>query len=227
MARWSRMTSTPADDWPDWRGETALICGTGPSIASMPLHLARDRVKVIAIKSAWLHVPWADVLYGIDRGWWIAHQGAKGFAGIKCSPSPTAARVFGLRQTRVKLGARLVMEPIGTLGCGLRDGGGHSGWQAINLAVQLGARRIVLAGFEMTWRPGVVPAAGVARPDAQRIERWRAEMDAAVSEFSAIGCEVVNATPGSALRNYPFCDFEEALTWRSKPVSRRSTATST
>lgn len=222
------MNSPQEVNWPDWRGETALIVAPGPSIAGMPLHLSQraGRCRVIAIKSAWHEVPWADVLYGIDLGWWVANKGAKGFPGLKCSPSPTAARVFGLRQTRVKLGARLILEPVGTLGCGLRHGGGHSGWQAINLAVQLGARRIVLAGFEMRFNPRAVPAAGVAKPDAKRIERWRTEMDAAAPEFEGIGCEVINATPGSALRNYPVASLEDALGWRSEPVWTLSTETS-
>lgn len=208
--------------WPDWCGETALVVGTGPSVSDLPLHLSRNRAKVIAIKSSWRHVPWADVLYGIDRGWWIANHGVPQFPGIKCTPSPSAARVYGLRQMSVKLGVRLIMEPIGTLGCGLRDGGGHSGWQAINLAVQLGARRIVLAGFEMRFVKGSVPEPGVAKPDAGRIKRWRSEMDAAADEFTRIGCEVINATPDSALTRYRFMDLAEAMSWQSsEPASRR------
>lgn len=219
------MMSKHAVEWPDWSGETALIVGTGPSAASLPLHLAAGRCKCIAVKSAWKFVDWADVLYGIDQGWWLANRGVPEFRGLKVTPSPTAARVYGLRQTRTKLGARLILGPKGTLGCGLKDGGGHSGWQAINLAVQLGARRIVLAGFEMHGRRFSASERGVAKIDAGRIERWRREMDNAAGEFEVIGCEVINATPDSALTAYPYQPFEEVFAWRSGRRSKRSTAT--
>ena len=219
------MTSTPAVEWPDWSGQTALIVGTGPSAATLPLHLAADRCKCIAIKSAWMLADWADVLYGIDQGWWLANRGVPQFKGLKVTPSPTAARVFGLQQVKTKLGARLMLDPKGTVGCGLRDGGGHSGWQAINLAVQLGASRIVLAGFEMRGGRFTKFERGVAKIDPGRIERWRREMDDAAGEFAAIGCEVVNATPDSALTAYPYQPFEEVFAWRSGRRSKRSTAT--
>lgn len=189
-----------------------MIVGTGPSAATLPLSLACGKAQCIAIKGAWQFVPWADALYGLDLGWWIANQGAAGFIGHKFTPSPRAARVFRLHQTRVKLGARIILDPPGTLGCGLKDGGGHSGWQAINLAIQFGARRIVLAAFEMTLAHGARfngGSAGVAKADAARVERWRAEMDAAADQFAAIDCSVINATPGSALRAYPKADFQD------------------
>lgn len=206
------MSSRSEAEWPDWRGETALIVGTGPSAGMLPLGIAYGKARCIAIKSAWQFVPWAEALYGCDRGWWIANRGVPEFMGLKFTPSPGAARVFRLRQTKVKPGARIVLDPPSTLGCGLLRGGGHSGWQAINLAVQFGARRIVLAGFEMTLQYGHRfngGSAGVAKADAGRVERWRKEMDDAVEEFTKIGCDVINATPGSALRNYPRASLQE------------------
>lgn len=219
------MTSMPAVEWPNWAGQTALIVGTGPSAATLPLHLAAGRCKCVAIKSAWKLADWADILYGIDVDWWLANRGAPGFNGLKVTPSPTAARLFRLRQSRTKLGARILLDPIGTVGCGLRHGGGHSGWQAINLAVQLGSRRIVLVGFEMRGGRFNGREAGVARLDPGRIERWRKEMDEAAGEFTSIGCEVINATPDSALTAYPYQPFEEVFAWRSGRRSKRSTAT--
>jgi len=119
------MTSKPEveREWPDWSGQTALIVGTGPSASQAPLYLAEGVFRCIVIKSAYELAPWADVLYGLDRGWWIARRGAYKFKGLKVTPSPQAARVFGLRQVKLKIGARIIREPIGKLGCGLRDGG--------------------------------------------------------------------------------------------------------
>lgn len=178
------------------------------------LEAVRGRARVIAIKSAWRRVPFADVLYGLDRGWWIANKGVPEFAGLKVSPAPTACTMYGLRRVTLKPVANIVSGPVGVLGCGLRIGGGHSGFQAINLAVQFGARRIVLMGFDMTLARGshwTDDMRGVAKPDAKRIEGWRIAMDDAAPQFVRLGVEVINATPGSALTAYRFMPLREAV----------------
>jgi hypothetical protein len=68
--------------WPNWAGETAVIVGTGPSAKDAPLELARGRAKVFVIKGSYKLAPWADALYGLDQGWWIAHQGVPQFQGL-------------------------------------------------------------------------------------------------------------------------------------------------
>lgn len=200
--------------WPDWSGQTALIVATGPSATDYDLSVPREGVRCIVIRSSWRLAPWADVLYGLDKEWWIAHQGCPEFRGLKVSPSPTACKVYGLRQVRLKPRADVLVDEIGVLGCGLSSGGGHSGFQACNLAVQFGARRLVLIGFDMTlargahWLPN---DRGVARPDAGRVASWRQSMDACAPRFAELGVEVINASRGSALSAYRKMELTEAL----------------
>ena len=203
-----------AGQWPDWRGETIVIVGTGPSAASADLSLLRGRARIIAIKSSWKLVPFADALYGVDRGWWLAQQGAPGFRGLKFTPSPTAARLYKLTQVTLRPVETIMVDTVGVIGCGLRSGGGYSGFQAINLAVQFGARRIVLVGFDMTLARGAhwcPQEQGVSRPDAIRTETWRRSLDGCAAVFERLGIEVLNATPHSALTAYPRVSIEEAL----------------
>lgn len=200
--------------WPDWSGQTTVIVGTGPSAAAVPLALARGRAKVIVIKRSWRLAPWADLLYGIDQGWWIANHGAPEFKGLKVTPSPSAARVYGLRQVRLKPRAEILAGEIGVLGCGLDHGGGFSGFQAINLAYQLGSRRVVLVGFDMTLAAGAHwhdDYRGVGKPDSARVDRWRKALDACAGHFATMGLEVVNASPGSRLMAYPRMELGHAL----------------
>ena len=190
--------------WPDWTGETAVIVGTGPSANSEPLDQYRGKARFFVIKGSWRLAPWADALYGIDRGWWIANTGCPKFKGLKFSPSPSACKVFGLRQIRLKARAEILSREIGTVGCGQREGGGHSGFQAINLAVQFGAKRIALIGFDMTLANGDrwSEDKGVAKANAGRTESWRVQMDACAPQFERLGVEVVNCTMRSALTAY-------------------------
>ncbi len=199
--------------WPDWSGQTAVVIGTGPNAKDAPLGLARGLARAVAVKSSWKLAPWADALYGLDKGWWIANRGVPNFAGLKISPSPTAARVYRLRQVSLKGRAEILTGETGVLGCGLRIGGGHSGFQAINLAIQFGAKKIILVGFDMTLSKGEHwdrNQAGVARADKGRVDSWRIALDGCAEQFKSLGIEVV-VVGDSALTAFPKMTLAEAL----------------
>lgn len=214
MTALSFASTCNAAAWPDWSGEAALIVATGTSAAGEPLDAFKGRCRCIVIKSSWRLAPWADVLYGLDRGWWLANNGCPEFKGLKVSPSPTACRIYGLREVRLKTRAEVLTKEMGVLGCGLKTGGGHSGFQAINLAVQFGAKRLLLVGFDMHingrahWHQDY---RGVAKPDQGRIETWREALDECAQQFTALGVEIINCSRDSALRAYPKRTLQEAM----------------
>lgn len=114
-------------------------------------------------------------------------------------------------------------------------GGGNSGYQAVNLAVHLGAKKIVLIGFDMKgsggkvhWHdahpPGmnnprdgrfiVVPTAdgGTQRIFSKgNFENWCETFATAVPDLERAGVEVVNATEVSALTVFPMARLEDVL----------------
>lgn len=207
-----------ARSWPNWAGDTCVIVATGPSARGVPLDAAKGKVRVIAIKESWKLAPWCDVLYGCDKPWWIANHGVPSFRGLKFSPSPTVAKVYGATLVRLVPRAEILTGELGRIGCGLRTGGGHSGFHAINLAVQFGVRRIILVGFDMTlvngdhWHPY---AQGTRqRRDPKVMTESRIALDACSSQLSALGVEIINASAGSALVSYPKMDFLDAIGWQ-------------
>jgi hypothetical protein len=98
---------------------------------------------------------------------------------------------------------------------GVIGGGGNSGFQAINLAVQFGAARIVLVGFDMTLAHGAHwhgrHPARLNNPTMVTTAKWRERLDAVAPAFAALGIEVLNASPISALTAYRKVSIEEAL----------------
>jgi hypothetical protein len=42
-------------------------------------------------------------------------------------------------------------------------------------------------------------------------KRFKTGFDAIAAEAPALGLEIINATPGSALESFPICSLEEAL----------------
>ena len=105
---------------------------------------------------------------------------------------------------------RLLIGTFGELGWG-----GNSGFGALNLAVQFGAARIVLVGFDMRLDKGVhwhgLHKGGLSNPNAKNVERWRRVIDEAAPLLKALDIAVVNTSPVSALAAYPKMTFAEAI----------------
>ncbi len=177
--------------------------------------MSRD-VGVVAVNDAYMLLPFADVLYACDAKWWDVHRGAAGFAGEKWSSHGIgsndklkAAERWGLK---VMLGAA---RPGFSFGPGIIHYGSNSGFQAVNLALQLGATRIVLVGFDM--RP-----AGDGRRhffgDHPPPLRNPSSFDGFIRAFEEAAkllppyIEIRNATPGSALECFASVNLAELST---------------
>ncbi|MES2341730.1 MAG: hypothetical protein V4597_08630 [Pseudomonadota bacterium] len=197
-----------------WPGATVAILAGGPSLtAGQAEDVARAGARTIAVKDAIRIAPWAGVLYGGDAKWWGHHgPSLSAYAGPRYgiepySPTPDPAR-WGVAVLRNTGQVGLETDPSG-----LRTGK-NSGYQAVNLAVHLGAARIVLLGFDM-------------QPDGQDRHHWfgahpyrtadppyrdfREMFKTIVEPLQALGIEVLNATPGSALDSFPRVALADAL----------------
>lgn len=196
-----------------WPGGTAACLGGGPSLTRGQADAVHGRCRVIAVNDAWRLAPDAEVLYACDWRWWRKHGGVPGFAGLKVTLSNSRGHLDEWPEIKV-------LENTGTEGLeraptGLRTGR-NGGYQAINLAVHFGVKRIVLLGYDMK------PAADGRTHWFGDHEDWptRASIfpDVFVPRFEGLaraledhGVEVVNCTPGSALDVFPAAPLEDAL----------------
>lgn len=134
------------------------------------------------------------------------------FSGLKLSVDKTAAaKPWGIKAVGVnKQDDRLELLKTGTVGWS-----GNSGFHCLNLAVQMQPEKIVLVGFDMRLDHGLHwhgrHAAGLNNPTDRNVDRWRRCMDAAAETIAAMGITVINASPISALVNYPKMSLLEAL----------------
>lgn len=190
-----------------WPGSTIACLASGPSLCQQDVDLCRGRVKVIAIKDSIRMAPWADVLYACDKKWWLAHPETASYTGLK----------YGLEMTRGR-GDVQILRNTGDTGLerqpdALRNGR-NSGYQAINLAVHLGAQHIVLIGYDMQpsqhgkhhWF-GAHKYSNSAPPYKLFLERFETLVD----PLRRSGVTLVNATKGSALTLFPMVSLQEVL----------------
>ncbi|TPL49224.1 hypothetical protein FJ937_17245 [Mesorhizobium sp. B2-4-4] len=189
-----------------------MVAG-GPSASDAPLGQVQGRCRVITINNSWRLAPWADVLYACDYSWWRAFSGVPEFNGIKISQDPACDRSpWGIhRVTIIKDNDRLLVKQPGVLGWG-----GNSGFHALNLAVQFGASKIILVGYDMRLDQGVHwhgrHQHGLNNPTALNVERWCRAVDGAADVISGLGIRAINASPVSRLTAYAKMSLMEALT---------------
>lgn len=198
-----------------WPGATFTLIGGGPSLTSADVEAVRGTGRVIAINNAYLLAPWADVLYAADAKWiddW--HQGVPSFTGPKYSiegglrPATTRPDWQMLRNTGF-LG--LEHEPTG-----LRTGF-NSGYQAINLAVHLGATRIRLLGYDMALAHDGRSHWFGAHPDhgTSPYLQMREAFQSLISPLAELGIDVVNCSRQTALTAFPCVSLEQELQERA------------
>lgn len=192
-----------------WPCSTVVCVATGPSLTAEDIEYCRGRARVVAIKDAVRMAPWADVLYGAggDRGaWWTTYGPALAeFAGLRYTLDPHAARWATVLKNTGWTG--LESHPDG-----LRTGK-NSGYQAINLAVHVGASRIVLLGYDLQAEGDRDHFFGAhpyrTKPNAYR--DFRDMFETLVEPLRQLGIVVVNATRRTALACFPQASLEEAL----------------
>src|SRR5690606_37865361 len=122
--------------------ETVLIVASGPSAGRAPLALARGRCRIIAVNNSWQLVPWCDAIYAGDGDWWTQHD-TSAFTGAKITADAKVAARLGLHHVPVDPTCDDLRFAGSAIGCG-----GMSGFQALNIAVRCGARRIMLVGYD-------------------------------------------------------------------------------
>lgn len=170
---------------------TWAILATGPSMSQAVADSVRGRCKVVAVSDAYRLAPWADVLVSTDGAWWRQHPQALEFAGEKYSMAPDWKPVPGVKR------------PESNFGTGV-----NSGLLACDVAVRHGAKRLLLLGFDMGGSHffGVHPSPLKNTPP-DRFERFKRQFEM----YRPRGVQILNCTPGSALKAYKFADLHESL----------------
>ncbi|WP_411887349.1 hypothetical protein [Hydrocarboniphaga effusa] len=161
------------------------ILATGPSLTKAQANAVCEKFTVIAISDAIRLAPWADVLVSSDAAWWRHHQPS--FEGRRFS----AQEYEGCEQI-----------------AGVKSGLG-SGALAIKVARFLGAKRIILLGYDShgTHFFGKHPQPLKNTTQSQRmIHRDQLAEESRICQRE--GVEVVNATPGTMLQCFRIAPLE-------------------
>lgn len=184
-----------------------VIVAGGPSvnvndIRTIGIARSVDRCRVIAVSDAIYPCWFADWLHSSDRRWWQEHTGVSGFSGYKSSLEPVPyPDVKTLRNTG--------LEGYDPRPCCIRNGA-NSGYQAVHLAAQLGARKIILLGLDYTDDGARTHWFGHHKPGMDKhsdVQQWRRLLRDLTQILNAAGIEILNAGMKSTLTWLPRVDL--------------------
>lgn len=197
----------------DWR--VTVCVASGPSLTVAQCAIAaeaqrRGACRIIVVNDNYRRIPSADALYAADRSWWKLHIGAlqAAFRGEYWTVDDRAAEIYGLRRIASTTGAGLHPRGIGKIPLG-----SNGGFQAICLARELGAKRIVLIGYDMQRTGGKdhwfgKHPAPLANGNPSGFVKF---YDLLAPQLRAEGTEVINCTIETALKCFPRADLAETL----------------
>ena len=200
----------PNSDW-----LACIVAAPGPSLspeAARAIHASG--LPVLAVNDAYKRLPFADLLYACDAIWWHVRDGAREFTGEKWSSIGLPGRFMtnDKRREQIDYGLRLVYgddRPRFSTDPALIHYGSNSGFQAVNLALHLGARHIVLAGFDMSGTHFFGAHEQPLRVTGSYVSFIRAFNEAA--KHLPDGVRIINGNLISALHCFPKLELEHAL----------------
>ena len=204
--------------WPD---STVYIIGGGPSILTQDLTVLASK-RVIGVNMAFLLGPWVDIIWYGDKQWYnLQSPRILSYNGLVLTCSAEAQNVR--RHPAVKYVGRSKPSGIESKKRTHVAWNGCSGASAISVAYWLGAKKVILLGFDMQ-----IDAKNKAAKTHWHDEyplRWDKKKSSHVNPYpkfllywpqimrdaKRLGLEILNATPNSALNLFPKVTLESTL----------------
>lgn len=197
---------------PLWKGATVFILGGGPSLHDVDLSKIKHE-KCIGVNEAYTFGDWVDFTFIGNNKYYTRHRnelknysGQIVCAGGKSYNDPNVLTVYKSNKVCTMDRGRIGMA-------------NNSGIGAINLAMQLGAKEIVLLGFDMGLKNGVNWHKNNVTINIQKkqitegyYESVRKVMcNRVVDIVYRAGISVYNCTPETALDCFPVMSLNEYL----------------
>lgn len=203
-------------DYEDKGVKPFVLVASGPSLTQEQVDQCRGKAVVIVINNNYKLAPWADHLYACDPSWWQWHEDDPDLLAFK-GKKWTQNQNWKEETERFKQKHHLTfIESKSEYGLSespnIIHQGSNSGYQAINLAYHLGAKRIILLGYDMQ------ATDGKSHWHGDHPNGIKSSYPAFVRHFNSmsahakeLGLEIINCTAKTALTCFPRKKLENVL----------------
>lgn len=181
----------------------AICIANGASLTREDVEYCQGKGIVYAVKEAVYLAPWADAVYAADGDWWQLKNGLPEYTGEKIGLEEKICEKYGL--TCQKYDAKLVWGSGDTIATG-----GNSGFQAVNIAVNRGATKVILLGYDMGYSTNKHWWTGQFKRDC-RPSNYKDWIDKFTKAAPLIPAEIINCTRETALNCFKRADLRDVI----------------
>jgi len=195
---------------------TVVIIAGGPSLTRADVAMCEDAgLPLLGINNAF-RIGQLNILYACDAKWWKLYHDEVPARLAKFSLEDSGFNdVFQLQSTKSD---KISFEwPYVGLGK-------NSGFQALNLAMLLGFKTILLLGYDMQYGPkgeshwhGDHPK-GLNNAPETRLPTWIEHFNDVAPTIRDAGIEVINCSRSTALKCFPRYELEDVLEAEHHPA---------
>lgn len=189
---------------------TWVVMASGPSMCQEDADYCRDRVDgAIVVNTTFRMAPWADIVYSNDHDWYEAHI-------VELLETVKGELVCGHPQWRHP---SVTSMPFDRDAPGIKETGlawgMNSGGAALNLAYLMGAKRIIMLGYDQQWKGDKARWHGAhpqglqnQRPGFHRWAKWFAQ---ASIDLESRGVQVFNCSRETSLGCFQRAELRKVL----------------
>jgi hypothetical protein len=186
-----------------------FILASGPSLNKEDVDAIKGKGTVIVINDNYKMAPWADYLYYCDPKWYHWHADNpefQHFQGQIWTQDETTAKENGFNYIKSTPGEGISTDPR------VIYQGSNSGFQAINLAYHLGARKIILLGYDMQLTNGQNHWFG-KHPDGviSSYKNWIGYYNRLADDAKTKNLDIINCSRQTALTCFTRQPLEKVL----------------
>ena len=182
-----------------WQGQTVAVIASGPSLNRKDCDLIqKSGLPTIAVNHSWKLARFCDVLYAGDACWWDEYGAEVGISADRWTCTRQAAHKHGINLHKI-------------------SGSYNSGSRAIQFAIEQGAVRVILLGFDCSLDNGVHwhgPHDKTKNPEKLKLRLWHRYFRQVAVQAKARKVEVINCSRMTALNCFPIRDLESVLAER-------------
>jgi len=177
-----------------FEGQTVCCIASGPSLTQEDCDfIARTGIPTIAVNSSWEIARFCDIVYGGDCAWWDEN-----FSKIDIDAALWTYSENGANKHKIN---RHVPRSAGAW---------NSGMRAIQLAIEKGAKRIILLGYDASIANGTHfhgDHEKLKNPTQVNCERWKKQF----ANLNIFDCEIINSSRYTELDCFKTMKLEDAL----------------
>lgn len=180
----------------DWLGKTVVCIASGPSLTVDDCKFVEESgLTTIAVNTSWERAKFCSVIYAGDSVWWVNNHHKIDIPAERWSCLRSMSGRFDVKWHS-------------------RSGPYNSGARAIELAIDRGATRIILVGYDCSIKNGLHwhgNHVGTGNPDQKKIDMWKRQFAVVAAEARTKGIDIVNCTPATELTCFRIATLESEL----------------